>query len=52
MKGVAIMQFLKIAGKKYGSDDLSRITAGGLTGQGIESFQTMEIDTHDNSKQP
>ncbi len=52
MKTGANMRFLKIAGKKSGSDDLSRIAVGGLTGLGIESSQTIEIDTHDNSKQP
>ncbi len=43
------MHFLEIAGEKYGNDDLSRITANGLAGLGIESFQTIEIDTRKSS---
>jgi hypothetical protein len=49
LKGGKIMHFLEIAGEKYGNDDLSRITANGLAGLGIESFQTIEIDTRKSS---
>lgn len=43
------MDYLEIGNEKYGSDELTRITACGLSGLGIGSFRTIDINTKRNS---
>ena len=49
MKIGANMHFLKIAGEKYGADELSNLTGDGLSCLGLNSFQSIDVDTRTNS---
>ena len=45
------MDYLEITNEKYGSDELTQIAAGGLSGLGIGigSYRTIDINTKRNS---
>jgi hypothetical protein len=42
------MHYLMIADDKYGSDELSRLVSGGLSLLGLDSYQTIKVNTKNN----
>lgn len=42
------MHYLQIADDQYGSDELSKIVSMGLSALGVDSYQTINIDTKKN----
>ena len=42
------MNFLEISGEKYGSDELTAIVAARLAEIGVNSFQSIQVNTLDN----
>ncbi len=43
------MHFIDISGTKYGDDELSSITARNFVALGMDSFQSIDINTKNNS---
>jgi hypothetical protein len=47
MKGLH-MHYLQIADDKYGSDELARLISSGLSLLGLDSYQTIKVNTKNN----